>query len=133
MIGVDTNLLVRYLTQDHASQYAKARDFIDKATARGEAFLINSVVMCEVTWVLQSAYKYSRGDITDALEQILATEQFVVEHADEARQAVTDCRTTRAAFADAFIGRINRALGAEQTATFDRDLNRLETFQVLMA
>lgn len=131
MIGLDTNLLVRYLTRDDAPQYAKAKALIDKTTARGDGFVINTVVLCEVAWVLRAAYGYSRDEITDALEQILTTEQFVIENGDEARQAVADCRATNAGFADAFIGRINRTLGAEHTATFDRDLVSLETFHVL--
>ncbi len=73
MIGLDTNLLVRYLTRDDAPQYAKAKAkaLIDKTTARGDGFVINTVVLCEVAWVLRAAYGYSRDEITDALEQIL--------------------------------------------------------------
>ena len=85
MIGLDTNLIVRYLTRDDAAQYKKAKDLVDRATARDQGFLINAVVLCEVAWVLGSVYDYSRKEIADALDQILATEQFTVEHADDAR------------------------------------------------
>ncbi|PYR69272.1 MAG: hypothetical protein DMF87_26760 [Acidobacteria bacterium] len=131
MIGLDTNLLIRYLTKDDSAQYAKASRLIEQAVQRDERLLINSIVLCEITWVLDAAYKYSRADIADALERILHTAQFDVERAPEARQALDDFRSTQAGFADALIGRINRSLGAPRTATFDRGLKGLDTFSVL--
>jgi predicted nucleic-acid-binding protein len=131
MIGLDTNLLIRYLTKDDVAQYAKVERLIDQAVARDERLLINSAVLCEVTWVLDAAYGYSRAEIAHALERILQTAEFEIERAEEARQALRDFTTTRAGFADAFIGRINRTLGAEHTATFDRGLKALDTFSVL--
>ena len=131
MIGLDTNVLVRYLTQDDPAQYAKAAAFIDAATDRGEQFVVNTAVLCELVWVLGTAYGYSREQIASALEQILATAQFEVERLDEARQALRDFRSTKADFSDALIGRINRSLGAGHTVTFDRDLKALETFRML--
>jgi predicted nucleic-acid-binding protein len=131
MIGVDTNVLVRYLTQDDRVQYQKAAAFIEAATDRGEQLVVNTVVLCELEWVLGSAYNYSREEIARAIEQILATAQFEVERHDEARQALADFRTTKSDFSDALIGRINRSLGAEHTMTFDRDLKVVDTFRLL--
>jgi predicted nucleic-acid-binding protein len=131
MIGLDTKVLVRYLTHDDPAQYAKAAAFIDGATNRGEQFVVNTAVLCELEWVLRSAYGYSREEIAVALEQIFATAQFEIDRLDEARQALSDFRSTRADFSDALIGRINRSLGAEHTATFDRDLKAVETFRLL--
>ena len=131
MIGLDTNVLVRYLTQDDPAQFAKAAAFIDAASEREEQFLINTPVLCELVWVLAAVYDYSREEIAHAIEQILATAQFEVERLDEARQALADFRTTKADFSDALIGRINRSLGAERTMTFDRDLKVVDTFRLL--
>ena len=131
MIGLATNVLVRYLTHDEPMQYSKAAAFIDAATGRGEQFVVNTAVLCELVWVLGTAYDYSREEIARALEQIFATAQFEVERLDEARQALGDFRSTKAGFSDALIGRINRSLGAEHTVTFDRDLKTLETFHLL--
>src|SRR5262245_8376160 len=131
MIGLDTNVLVRYLTHDDPSQYAKAAAFIDTATDQGEPFLVNTAVLCELVWVLGTAYGYSRAEIARALEQMFATAQFEIERLDEARQALRDFRTTKADFSDALISRINRSLGANHTVTFDRDLKGLETFRLL--
>ena len=131
MLGLDTNLLIRYLVHDDPVQFGRARAEIEAAADRGEPLMINAVVLCEVVWVLGSAYEYSRAEIADAIEQILATAQFVIEWGDQARQALQDCRTTKAGFTDAFIGRINSSLGAAPTMTFDRDLVPLSSFRVL--
>lgn len=131
MIGLDTNVLVRYLTHDDPAQYAKTAGFIDAATDRGDQFVVNTAVLCELVWVLRTAYAYSREEIAGALEQIFATAQFEVERLDDARQALGDFRSTKADFSDALIGRINRSLGAEHTLTFDRGLKGVETFRLL--
>ena len=130
-MGLDTNLLVRYLTRDGPSQYAKVAALIEAATDRGDRFMINSAVLCELVWVLRTAYKYSHQEIATALDQILATAEFDIERQDEARQALRDFQSTKADFSDALIGRINRSLRAEHTATSDNDLKALETFRVL--
>ena len=131
MIGLDTNVLVRYLTQDDSAQFAKTAAFIDAAIERDEQFLVNTPVLCELVWVLATVYDYSREEIAQALEQIFSTAQFEIERLDEARQALGDFRSSKADFSDALIGRINRALGAKHTVTFDRDLKAVETFQLL--
>ena len=131
MIGLDTNVLVRYLTHDDPAQYAKAAAFIEAAIDRGEQFLVNTATLCELVWVLGTAYDYSREEIAGVLEQMFATAQFEIERVDEARRALRDFRATKANFSDALIGRINRSLGVEHTVTFDRDLKVLDTFHLL--
>lgn len=131
MIGLDTNVLLRYLVRDDTAQAARAKAAIEHAAADGAMLLICAPVLCELAWVLASTYRYSREALAAAIDEILATHQFEVEHGDEARAALNDCRSTKADFADAFLGRIHSALGAEATVTFDRDLKPLETFRVL--
>jgi predicted nucleic-acid-binding protein len=131
MIGLDTNVLVRYLVRDDPAQYARASAFIEAAAERDERLLINMTVLCELTWVLASVYEYPRDEIANALDRIFSTAQFEIERLDEARQALSDFRGTRAGFSDALIGRVNRSLGAGHTATFDRALKAVDTFRVL--
>jgi predicted nucleic-acid-binding protein len=131
MIGLATNVLVRYLTHDDPAQFAKAAAFIDAASEREEQFLVNTPVLCELVWVLAAVYDYSREEIAQALEQIFTTAQFEIERLDQARQALGDFRSSKADFSDALIGRINRSLGAKHTVTFDRDLKAVETFRLL--
>jgi predicted nucleic-acid-binding protein len=131
MIGLDTNLLVRYLTRDDPAQFAKASKLIEAGVSSGERFVINTAVLCELVWVLRTAYECSREEIAGALESVLTTAEFTVERPDETRQALREFRTTKADFSDALIGRVNRSLGADHTVTFDRNLTDLDTFRVI--
>ena len=63
MHGVDTNVLVRLVTQDDGRQASIVDDLIGRAVAQGDKLLINSVVLCELVWVLRRAYGYVRDEI----------------------------------------------------------------------
>jgi predicted nucleic-acid-binding protein len=110
-----------------------ARDVVTLLDVRQrERFLVNTAVLCELAWVLETVYGYARDEIARALEQILATAQFDVDRLDAARQALSDFRSTKAHLSDALIGRVSRSLGAAgHTVTFDRDLKEVETFRLL--
>ena len=127
MTGLDTNVLLRYLLRDDPAQAARA----DREIERGERFLIDGIVLCEVVWVLEVGYGLSRGDVAAALERILATAQFEIEAKDLALAALDDFKGSTADFSDCLIGRRNRAAGAEETVTFDRSLKGLRSFRLL--
>lgn len=128
MKGLDTNVLVRFIVKDDHRQGAKAAEFLRQTD---ETFFINSIVLCEFVWVLETAYGYSRATIVQALTLILFTNQFEIEERDLALNALEDYRTSKGDFADCLIGRRNRASGCDKTATFDRKLRGLETFELL--
>jgi predicted nucleic-acid-binding protein len=127
VIGLDTNVLLRYLVRDDPAQVARA----DRALERDERFLIDSIVLCELVWVLEAGYGFSRTEITGALESILATAQFEIESKDLALAALDDFRESVADFSDCLLGRRNRAAGASETVTFDRGLKGLDGFRLL--
>lgn len=131
MKALDTNVLVRYLVQDDPIQGEKSARFIQGAAARDEKLLIDAIVLCELVWVLESAYGYAKDEIAGVLEKILSTGQFQVEQSDLAWLALADYREHRADFADCLIGRRGRGFGAEITVTFNRALKGLETFEVI--
>ncbi len=131
MKGLDTNVLVRYLVKDDKKQAERASAYIRRVTADGEICFINLVVLCELVWILESAYDFDKRDISDVLEKILATKQFDIEQKDIARQAVHDYRHGSGDIADYLIGRINHAQGCDRTATFDRALKQSSFFVVL--
>ncbi len=131
MIGLDTNVLVRYLVQDDPEQSARATALIEQAAARGDKLYRCSVVLCELVWVLQSCYGIPRAEIGGTLERILMTSQFQIEHRDSAWAALSEFRSTQADFSDCLIGRIHRAAGCGGTATFDRSAGSLSTFSPL--
>ena len=131
MIGLDTNVLVRYLTQDDAAQARLASAAIEGAAGRGERLRLTAVTVCELVWVLESAYHQPRADVARALEQIVRTADFDREHADHVRKAIERYRSTPADFADALIGLVNEAAGCQHTLTFDRSLKRIPQFKVI--
>ena len=130
MIGLDTNVLVRYLVQDHPAQARKATQIIEEGEEE-EAFFIASVVVCELVWVMESAYGYGRDLVVSVLEQILRTGQFWFEDKDLLWQALTDYRKGKADFSDYVIGRMGAQAGCLRTLTFDRSLRSSPNFEVL--
>ena len=131
MRGLDTNVLVRYLTQDDEAQAAKAGRYISALVQRGERAFIGPVVLCELVWVLRDAYNTSRPELIRTLEQVLDTTQFEIGSKDLVRQALDAYRTGRADFADYVIGAVATEAGCEETATFDRRLRNAAGFRVL--
>ena len=131
MKGLDTNVLVRYLTEDDPRQARRAAAWIATAVARGDRCFISLVVLCELAWVLRGAYRISKADLLLTLDRLLATTQFVIGEKDIVRAAVEAYRTGQADFADYLIGEVHRDAGCDRTATFDRRLRGVATFQIL--
>lgn len=127
MTGLDTNVLLRYLLKDDAAQAGRA----ERELERDERFLIDGIVLCELVWVLETGYGFSRTDIVTALEKIVATAQFEIESKDVVVMALDDFRRSAADFSDCLIGRRNRGAGARETVTFDRSLKGLAGFRLL--
>jgi predicted nucleic-acid-binding protein len=127
VIGLDTNVLLRYVLRDEPVQAARAEREIEG----GDRFLIDGIVLCELVWVLDAGYGFTRAEIAGALDRILATAQFEIEGKDLALAALGDFRRTAADFSDCLIGRRNHAGGATETVTFDRSLKGLAGFRLL--
>lgn len=132
MIALDTNVIVRFLVRDDKKQAAAAAKYIKRRCTDEEPGFINAIVLCETVWVLTGAYSYARGQVADVIEKILRTRQLRVDRAEAAWQALAAYRKHRADFADAYIGKINRQLGAAHTVTFDKSAAKMEEFVLLM-
>jgi len=129
--GLDTNVLVRYLTQDDPAQARRASDVIRERTESGARCFIGPVVLCELTWVLRESYDTPKAEILKTLDLILATRQFEVGDKDLVRDALEAYRTGRADFADYVIGEGGRYAGCAETVTFDRRLRGARGFRLL--
>jgi predicted nucleic-acid-binding protein len=129
--GIDTNILVRYLTQDDAKQARLAEQAMQRATVAGEPLYINQIVLCETAWVLDRAYGHARQDIAATLEQLLRVQQFEIEGKAAAWLALADYQAGKADFADCLIGVNNRQAGCDATLTLDRAASSLATFELL--
>jgi len=131
--GLDTNVLVRYLTQDDEGQAEVATRTIEGAAAKGEKMLIQPIILCELVWVLESAYDFPKSDLLRALEGVLRVAQFEIVEKDTVWQALSDFRQGKGDFSDYYLGRANEKAGAAITLTFDKTLKGIPRFQVLSA
>ena len=131
MKAADTNVLVRLLVQDDPAQGRKAAALVQAAEMAGEQILVGNIVLCELVWVLDSAYGYAKTEIADALDRLLQTGAFTFENKDIVRAAFAEYRNSKVDFADCLMGRIHMALGCETTVTFDVALRKLQTFSSL--
>ena len=131
MKGIDTNVLVRFLVRDDKEQAKIAAACIQKIIAAGELCFISAIVLCELVWVLESAYGFGRKDIADVLEKILITKQFEMEYRDIIHDALNDYRGEQGDFADYIIGRRNHLKGCDYTFTFDCSLKKHSKFVLL--
>ena len=120
MIGLDTNVLVRYIMQDDAAQSALATKLLERLTDDAPGF-VPIVVVVELAWVLSSAYTLDRTQLTEAFEALLRTKEIIVERAETVWQALRLYTNSKADFADCLIERAAAAAGCERTLTFDRD------------
>jgi predicted nucleic-acid-binding protein len=123
VIGIDTNVLVRYVMQDDPEQTRAATRFMDALNTHRPGH-ISSVAMAELTWVLKTTYGATREELADAIEALLAADAIIVEHADCAHRALAALRSAGADFADAFVAAIDSNAGCAETVTFDKDAAR---------
>lgn len=131
MIGLDTNILARFLVADDEVQAAQARKYIERAIEAGEVLYINHVVLAETVWILTKYYRYSRSALANTIERILLATEFEVEAKLLAWEAFHEFRRGTADFADALIGAVNKSAGCSTTATFDKEAGKLNAFSLL--
>lgn len=119
MIGLDTNVLARYIMQDDAVQSPLANRLIESLTAAEPGF-VPIVVVVELAWVLSSAYELSRAQLVEAFEGLLRTKELVVERAEIVWKALRSFQNASIDFADCMIAESARASGCGRSMTFDR-------------
>ena len=118
MIGLDTNVLVRYIMQDDPRQSPKATRLIESLTSDQPGF-VPLVAVVELVWVLSSSYGLNRDQLVEALHLLLRSKEIVVDRADLVLQAQRRFARGGADFADCLIERIAHAHGCHATMTFD--------------
>ncbi|TDD65704.1 PIN domain-containing protein [Jiangella aurantiaca] len=118
MIGLDTNVLVRYLTQDDDAQAEIANRTIDQLTVEEPGYL-GVVTLVETFWVLRRTYGFDGNEVTRVLSDVVTADEFIVENPAVVQRAL-EAATAGAEFADAVIAETARQAGCEQTVTFDR-------------
>jgi predicted nucleic-acid-binding protein len=131
MIGFDTNVVVRYLTQDDPVQSPKATELIERGLTEEEPGFVSVVAMAETAWVLERVYGRTAEEIAAVIERMLEVEVLVVESEQEVFTAMIAVKEGRGSFADALIGALGARAGCSHTVTFDQKALRLTAFEPL--
>ena len=128
MLGIDTNILVRFLVQDDEAQFEKARKLIKREVAAGRRVFVNQLVLMETEWVLRSRYRIAKNQIIEAISGLLDATDVELEDEPAIEEAIFIWKDSTADFADCLIGAKNRRLGCRATATFDLNASQLSSF-----
>ena len=120
MIGIDTNVLVRYIAQDDAVQSARATRLLEKECSPATPGFVGHVVLLELVWVSESCYNASRAEIAGIVRRILSIRQLIVEEAETAWKALRLFETSKADFADCLVAQVATAAGCSTVMTFDK-------------
>ena len=120
MIGIDTNVLVRYIAQDDAAQSAQATQLIEQVCSAQAPGFIGVVVLVELVWVSESCYGATRAEVVEILRRILSIRQLVVQEAELVWKALRLFESGKADFSDCVIERTADATGCTKTMTFDQ-------------
>jgi len=131
MIGLDTNILIRYLTQDLRAQSAKATQILEHRLTQNNPGFVSVVAMVETVWVLDRAYGLTTQEIATAVERLLQVEVLAIENEQEVFTAMVALKQGRGSFADALIAELGARVGCTRTLTFDRKAVRLPGFELV--
>lgn len=119
MIGVDTNILVRFFVGEDQAQTAAATRYLSERTESDPAF-ISLVVVCELVWVLQKSYGYADAKVHQALNSLFESSNIEIERVELLDRAVTEALEIKADISDCIIAALAADAGATKTVTFDK-------------
>jgi predicted nucleic-acid-binding protein len=128
MLGLDTNVLVRFLVRDHEAQFERARRLIKREVGAQEKVLISLLVLLETERVLRSRYALQKYQIVDTISGLLDAAELELEDEPAIEEALYLWKDSAADFADCLIGARHRRLGCGATATFDATAVNLPGF-----
>lgn len=131
MIGIDTNLALRYLLKDDKLQTAKAEHILEHTLTENGPGFISLVTVLEMIWVLESVYKFSAQEIVSAIEQLIQAEALFVQNEREVYQALQLVKNAQGTFNDALVAALGQWAGCSHTLTFDRKACRLPGFKLI--
>lgn len=137
MIGLDTNVLVRYLAQDEVRQAALATRLVERQLSAAQPGFVSLVVLAELCWVLKRLYGASLAELVETVEDLLGLPQFHLERREVVRAAVAQAKGTKgtksgkSGFVDAIISALSQAEGCSHTLTFDKGAARSAGMKLL--
>jgi len=131
MVGIDTNVLVRFLVRDDETQFEKARRSIRREVGSENDVFVSLLVLQETEWVLRSRYGMQNTEIIAVISGMLDTAEIRFEDEPAIEEALFSWKDSAADFSDCLIGAHNRRVGCSATATFDTKAVKLPNFVAL--
>lgn len=121
MIGLDTNVLVRYIVQDDPVQAAAATTLIESRCTEESPGFVSQLVLAEIFWVLARGYGYPKPLLVQVFNKLMGAAELEIEDLTNARAALRMYESGPAGLADLLIAQRARSAGCETTFTFDRN------------
>ncbi len=133
MIGIDTNVLLRYVLDDHAGQSPRAAALLENDTRLTEPAFVNLIVLIEFVWTMLRHDNIGKADVIVMLDALLSSRSIVLAERSAVAAAIETWRTGKAGFQDYLIGHLNREHGLRTTFTFDAAAAKDPTFSPMPA
>ena len=130
MIGIDTNILARFLAQDDAEQGQRADSLLQTLSPQDPGF-VSLVSLIELAWVMRSRYRVSRSELIQNLERLLNSPELVIESQQTVAQAIARFGAAKTDFADCLIERSGHVAGCRHTVTFDENAAKTSGMKLL--
>ena len=131
-VFVDTNLFLRYLTNDIPEQASLFESLLERAATGHVRLIVNTMVIAEIVWTLESYYRFPKEQIDDVVSSIVASGAFEIPERDILLQSLEDFHTLNIDFIDAYIGNWMKANGIRGIYTLNRkDFQRIPEVDVL--
>jgi predicted nucleic-acid-binding protein len=130
VIGLDTNVLVRYITQDDNKQAALANALIESLDDASPGF-VSLVTAVELSWVLESAYNFTRQQFAEVMQTLMTVDTIKLDRSAVVASAVRVYTASKADFSDCLIERLSANVGCERTMTFDKAAAKMAGMRLL--
>ncbi len=131
MIGLDANVIIRYVTQDDPRQSPAASKLLERELTVERPGFVSSMTLCEIAWVLAECYDADKARISAVIEGLLGSRQLIVEEAEVVWKAMRAWSRSPADFSDALVAQVSLARGCEKVVTFDKAAAKLPGFDLL--
>lgn len=123
-IGLDTNLLVRWIVNDDPRQVSQVRQLFANLKA-DQVFFVSLIVLVELAWVLRRNYGYTLRDVAYAIDRLCTTRFLEIEEQALVMQGLDRLLNDNADLADALIAALNVQAGCATTYTFDKSASKI--------
>jgi len=123
---LDTNIFIRFLTDDVPEKVDACEEIFKKAVEKQETFFTTDLVIAEIVWVLESFYELPKNEIQDKVEKILNTPNLICPHKDLILSALILYSEKNIDYIDAYNALILKENGIEELYSYDKHYDRVD-------